>query len=361
MGKIYFSQNFDVLANCLADELALQNSCLLQKRWILVPSASFKHWLSVRLAALGEGKILAGCKICSVEEALFPQGVLFPSSLEMMCLIFNALKEEFSSGDKRQWELAAHLAVLFFSYGQHGKDLFRKTKGDWQSRILQKLFTEGSFRLPVQSLLSERKTIQDPVHCFGFDFLPEIFWESLASFPRLSVYLFSPCIHFWEDLCTKWERRGLSRFWKKKGVSFESRKELENYLNEAPPLLSNWGKLGRETLKILDRFPFEAEEAYGELPEKNSLLLSLQREILLFEKSDHPPADDSIHIFLTGSSKMNEVEVLRDEILRIASSCNLPFSEMAVLAPDIHPYVPLIEYLFSDPATPVPYRYSQIE
>jgi exonuclease V gamma subunit len=205
------------------------------------------------------------------------------------------------------------------------------------------------------------KLQNNPVHCFGFDDLPELYWEALTSLPFLSVYLFSPCVHFWEDLCTRWERKNLSRYWKRKGASFEKRSELDRYLSDVPPLLANWGKLGRETLKILDRFSFEIEELYAEPDESKTALSSLQREILFFERAEQISPDSSVQIFRAGSSKMNEVEKLRDEILRLAEREKISFSEIAVLAPDIQPYVPLIEYLFSNSEAPIPFRFPQVE
>ena len=361
MGRLFLSQSFQELAKCLADALASDGSSLLQKRWILVPNAPIKQWLSLQL---GAQNIFTGCKICSLEEALFPEGSPCPTHLEMVCLIYNELQNEpaltqfLQASPKKKLELAEHLATLFSTYGIHGKSLLGR-KGDWQLTLFEKLFTQGSFRLPVQIFPSLSQKIEDPVHCFGFDSLPEIYWESLHCLAHLNVYLFSPCLHFWEDVSTSWEKRKLIRFWGKKGVSLGVKRELENYLSEAPPLLANWGKLGRETLKTLDRFSFEVFEAYEQADLKqNTLLHSLQKEIVFFEQRDRlsTPADESIEILLTGSSKMNEVVALKEEILRLASQHQIPFSEIAVLAPDIRPYAPLIEFLFSDEKSEVPYR-----
>ncbi len=348
MGKIYLSQSFEVLAQCLAAHL---EGPPLQKQWICVPSQSLKQWLSVQLALLRKNQVLAGYKICSLEEVLFSADC--PNSIEMFCLIYDALKKEWdpqltsflAAGEKRNIELSSHLSALFFTYGRFGKELFEK-KGNWQSDLLQFLFVEGNFRLPVQVLPG--KPLKDPLHCFGFDFLPEVFWESLAQIPSLTLYHFSPCLHFWEDLCTKWEKRKLPD---------RKRKVIESYLADAPPLLSNWGKLGRKTLEKLDRF--EMEEVYASLEEGDSLLESLRKEILLFTEPSPRMADQSIRVYLTGSSRMNEVEAIQEEIFRLSEE--IPFSEMAILAPDIQPYVPLIEYLFSDSQRPIPYRFTEVE
>lgn len=370
MGKVYLSQCYNELVKLLVNELSSANSACLQKRWILVPNNSLKQWLSIQIALHSEKKNLIGCKICSPEEALISKESALPTSLEMLCLIYNELGNGndrelihfLDAGASRKRELSEQLALLFFEYGKYMNSFFEKGRDGWQASLFEKLFQKSSFSLPFQFLPHSCPIKSDPVHCFGFDFLPEIFWKSLARIPSLNVYQFSPCVHFWEDLCTNWERRNLSSFWKKRGASTEARKQLETYLSEGPPLLANWGKLGRETLKILDPFSFEIEEAYTPLQEKDFLLNTLQKEILFFEtRTSSLPIDDSIQIFLTGSSRMNEVEVLREEILRLSAAHHIPFSEMAVLTPDIQLYVPLIEFLFSDPAAFIPYRIFDID
>jgi len=80
-------------------------------------------------------------------------------------------------------------------------------------------------------------------------------------------------------------------------------------------------------------------------------LKRIQFDLLTFQETQKIPPDDSIKLFLTGSSKLKEVECLRDEILRLG----IPYCEISVLAPNIEPYVPLIEYVFSDQ---IPYRIS---
>ena len=94
-------------------------------------------------------------------------------------------------------------------------------------------------------MLSEpiKEPHKDPIHCFGFDFIPPIYWKFLSGFPDLSAYLFSPCAHYWDDLCTDRERKGWNVYWKKKGMSEELRNEWQDYWCEAPPLLANWGRL----------------------------------------------------------------------------------------------------------------------
>lgn len=335
----------DALADQLVKEIDEKPLEPMETRTILVPNGQVRQWLLLEIAK--RKGIAMGLRVLEMHQ-LFPPS---PSSLEMFCLIYGALSEcrdpqliSYLGGKKKRLlDLADQLSGLFFKYGEY--DLPEKATG-WQQEILRKLFVDGPWRLPVQRELQ----IDVPIICFGIDSLPPIYWEFLFRAPSLSIYLFSPCVDFWADLCSDRERKNLNRYWKKRGAAKTSRDQLDNYLREAPKNLANWGKLGRETLKIFDRFDLETEEVYPHL-EPSSLLKQVQFDLLTFRETQNPQIDDSIKVILTGSSRLKEIEAVRDEILRM----NIPYHEISVLAPDIEPYVPLIEFVFS---SEIPYRIS---
>ncbi len=364
---IFLSHRLDALVDLLGEQLERDGAAPLQKRIVLVPNNLVKQWLLLELAK--RKGIAMGIQCMAVQEGVF-QNHSFPNPLEMFFLLYNALTESsdpdllsyLGGNEGKVQDLAEQLVPLFFKYGRFGASLFQPVEKliDWQHAILQKLFVEGSWRVPVQKI--SRKSISY-VHCFGIDFLPPAYWESLFEFSSLSVYLFSPCVEFWEDLCTNRERQNLNRFWKKKGASQANLRSLDAFLRDAPDPLANWGKIGRETLKILGRFEFEMENPPLD---DSTLLKKVQADLLYFRKpakSDEPDEsriffqeDDSIQISLTGSSKLREVEVLRDAILRLVSQKGVSFDEISVLAPDLEPYVPLIEFVFSEEEASIPYR-----
>lgn len=349
MGKLYVSQNLSALATCLAKKLSSQTENLFAKRYILAPSG-LHDWLSLFLAQHSPNQIFAGCKMVSIEQIIFPKHISIPSPLEMSCLLSRELETSppellpfLTGGEHRKEELIAHLSSLFFSYGQHGRELFLQ-KGDWQHNLLRKLFIEGSFRLPAQFLPEQGNICQNPIHCFGFDFLPEIYWKSLLRHPSLHIYLFSPCIHYWEDVCNPWEKRALLQ--KNSPLARES---LAQILEEAPQLLANWGRLGKKELPLFDTL--EKIEAYSSENEPFTLLQTLQQEILTFEKRPFLP-DSSLRILRTGSSRLNEVLALREEITRLVEKENFSFSDIGIYVTDSALYAPLIEFAFSH----IPYR-----
>lgn len=349
--KLFLSHRLDALLDQLIQEIEERPLDPLEVRTILVPNGHVRQWLLLEIAK--RKGIAMGFKVIEIEQLIPPS----LSSMQMFCLIYGALSESQDPqlvaylGEKkhRLLDLTSQLCHLFYRYGQYGSELFQEKKAHWQHEILQKLFIDGPWKLPVQ----EQVQIPVPLTCFGVDFLPPIYWEWLFQAPSLSLYLFSPCADFWADLASDQERRSLNRYWKKRAVSQKSLDQLDIYLREAPKNLANWGKLGRETLKIFDRFALETEEIYPSF-EPTCLLKKIQYDLLTFQETENPVIDDSIKVILTGSSRLKEIEALRDEILRL----NVPYHEVAVLAPNIEPYVPLIEFVFGNE---IPYRISGLD
>lgn len=345
---LYLSHRMDSLIDRLIDHLEADPIDPICTRTIVVPNRQIREWILLEIAK--KKGVAMGLKVVEIEE-LVPVSM---NSLEMFCSLYSELIHStdpeliyFVDGKKKRiLDLAAQLATLFFSYGQFGKGLFEGSAEGWQQKILHKFFVEGPWRLPVQMKMDA----PGPLICFGIDFLPTAYWEFLFRSPELSIYQFSPCAEYWEDLASDRERKKLERYWKKRGVAKKSRDQLDAYLRDAPRHLANWGKIGRETLKIFDRFDLQIEDVYPTL-NPDSLLKRIQFDLLTFQETQKIPPDDSVKLFLTGSSRLKEVECLRDEILRLG----IPYHEISVLAPDIEPYVPLIEYVFSDR---IPYRIS---
>jgi exodeoxyribonuclease V gamma subunit len=346
--KLFLSYRMDSLVDQLLQQIEENPLKPLEIRTILVPNGQTRQWLLLEIAK--RKGIAMGLKILEIEQ-LCPTS---PNSLEMFCLIYAALSESsdpqlvsyLDGKKKRLLDLAGQLRGLFFKYGEHDASLFEGKAVGWQHELLRKLFVDGPWRLPVQ----QEMKLAEPIICFGIDALPPVYWEFLFSSPSLSIYLFSPCVDFWADLCSDRERKSLNRYWKKRGAAKTKRDQLDAYLREAPKNLANWGRLGRETLKLFDRFDLETEEVYPHF-EPSSLLKQIQFDLLTFQETKNPQIDDSIKVVLTGSSRLKEIEALRDEILRL----KIPYHEISVLAPDIEPYVPLIEFVFGND---IPYRIS---
>ncbi|MBI3508291.1 MAG: exodeoxyribonuclease V subunit gamma, partial [Chlamydiia bacterium] len=334
--KLFFSDQLDVLVDFLLQET--ESDAPLHPRTLLVPHPELKNWLMLKIAE--KKGIAAGYQIFTVDELLCRT---MPHRIVLFAQLYQALEKSQNTEiqsylqckAKKITELADTLTALFYSYGKEGLEL--QSEG-WQEELYRQLF----LRQPLQ--------LSAPLHCFACHFLSEKTWHEILQVESVSLYLFSPCQHFWEDLSTHWEKKKLLQC-----ANPLSRRQLQSYLEEAPPLLANWGKMGRETLKILDAYDFHIEESYTE-EKGDSALSQLRRNLLTFERT--PIAQDrSIAIFQTGSSPWREIEILKENIEHLAKQ-GTPFSDMVVLAPDIDSYVPFIEFVFSDA---IPYRILDVE
>ena len=204
------------------------------------------------------------------------------------------------------------------------------------------------------------------MHFFGLSTLSSlqaeiIYW--LAQTHDIEIYHNNVCLEYWGDIETKNECiRRLKAITAKDGVGrSDVDVELEN------PLLQNWGRAGRETLRLF----VDLEEANGKSPSP-----------IAFEWNDLPPTEDKDDSMLKKVQKSvrhrvrevgrvekqdasiqivgapgirREVEMAYNAILgavwkpegsgdRPWSDCT--FSDIAILVPDMKAYRPAIEAVF---------------
>ncbi|HAB98282.1 MAG TPA: hypothetical protein DCE71_00475, partial [Parachlamydiales bacterium] len=365
--SLVLGNRLDTLANILAQVLEKDGSDPFVGRVILTASAEMKGWRLLKLAHFSSKRGVAGLKIFSWQEGiryLLNQPGKELSYVELYLLVYDALKvsedEEVRTyvREARLADLAQQVADLFSTYGYYGGESCFAGTDDWQGRLWKKLFVERPWRAPVQ-LLAEPMRVKERVYCFGCDELPPAVWEAILRLSEVKIFHFSPCASYWTDLCSDRERRAMSRSGKKRGVSEGELELFQEYLLDAHPLLANWGKVGRRALEIFEAHEMDVQEAYDPLEERESYLGALQKDLLWNRRLSAFP-DESVKINKTGASKLREVQVLYDEMLR-AHQRGIAFSEMLVLAPDINVYASLIELVFSDQDRPIPYRMTGVD
>jgi len=233
MRRLFLSHRLDILRGHLVEVLGEEQVDLLTPRYILVPNSYLKQWLSIELAKNSSSGGIANYKMMTLQEGL---KIFFPHSgfIEVFCALYQELKtfdglevsEYVKDSPAKLVELSNELTSLFIRYGLDDPSLFQeKGRLNWQQKLIQNLFVEGPLRSPFQT---PSKSLP-PIHCFGFDFLPESVWKAMQF---QSVYLFSPCRFFWEDLCSDRDRKRLLHFFEKKGATFNQREELDSYLRE---------------------------------------------------------------------------------------------------------------------------------
>lgn len=345
---LYLSHRIDRLVDFLVKNLIGKSP--FQKRTVLLPSRLNQQWLMASLAKRMDGGALMGLEILTWRDALMRLSPRFPGEFELRLAIAELLEKRelppladwIGNKPERKGKLARILSRALFEAGFYGL----KTDVKWQEELVRILSVEGPWRFPDQMLETAR--ISSELHLFGIDEMPQKAWDFFVR-QKASIYLFSPCSLYWEDLSSDREKSALL----KKTANAE---EIETYLNESHPLLANWGKVGRRTIRRLDAL--ESVEAYDFEP-KETFLHRLQQGLLELDAEGitHPP-DSSLEIAAAGSSKLREVQILRDRLLAYFKKTQCDPADVLVLAPDIKPYAPLIHFVFGDE---MPYRIAPID
>ncbi|MDE3055171.1 MAG: exodeoxyribonuclease V subunit gamma [Verrucomicrobiota bacterium] len=357
MRRLFFSHRLEQLAIFLASQVAGRDPkvSLFTPQIVLVPSAAMKQWLL--LSCADQNGSVIGCEVYTLQEGLSRLFPKLPSFAECFFALFEALSSlsfplvaNYVQTEERRVELAYELAqILLRARREPGMDPCHLE--GWQGDLFRKVFTERQWK-DYSSALKEPLDKSIPIHCFGFQFLPAALLEGLFSFDVLSLYLFSPSLHYHGDLCSVREKEKLKKYWHVRGATEATWQELEHYLSDAPQLLANWGKLGREMLKLLERFEWDLVEDYP-IEEPSSHLQRVQAAILHFQAHPSPSEKDASLVLLpAGSSRLSEIEALRERIGHLLAKRDLSPREILVLSPDIHLHAPFIETFFID----LPYR-----
>ncbi len=363
---LYLSHQIDCLADFLAENLSSGNGDPFLERWILLPSQINSRWLMGALAQRMPGRALACIKALSWREALLQvsrkQGYPIPNDLDLRLAITEIFEkkdlppsfaplmawlEQQNGSSSRLENLVRLLACRVSEAGFYGLSAER----EWQKDLCRMLTEKGPWRFPDQLLDHVRfpESVAE-VHCFCIDEMPDKAWDFLLKQGELvSIYHFSPCRMFWDDICSDRERRHLSLKMKKsKEASFD---DFEDYLKDTHPLLANWGRIGRQTIRHFEEV--ERVEAYED-NHSETLLGRVQSDLLSLRTLQEEPCrdveagDDSIEIVAAGSSKLRELQILRDRLLNYFKRSKADPADVLVLAPDIKLYEPLIHFVFGD-------------
>lgn len=292
--------------------------------------------------------------------------------------------------DLRGYQLAWELAQLFDEYLMYRPDwMLQWAAGDsisglpgavagtatdtakWQSTLWRALLDDlGSFRNLHRAALHERTLAaltQEPgadlsdlnrISVFGLSTLPPLqlqTFEALAEHRDVDVYFLNPCSQYWGDIVSEKDqaRRSLRRLL---GKADGDPMEDEDYLDIGNPLLSSLGRQGREFLELMLESPHViSHELFVELPASTALDIVKQDLLELtfggeFSLNGNPEplaiSDHSIQIHAC-HSRLREVEVLHDELLRMmAADSSITLTDIIVMVPDIGDYAPYIEAVF---------------
>ena len=193
---------------------------------------------------------------------------------------------------------------------------------------------------------------------FGISALPPMFVNILHALSQyIDIHLFfnNPSRYYWGDII---DHRYLEKLKIKQlepiPLPHQAIKtRYDEMLSSGHPLLSSWGKLGRDFLYSLTQLEPQEIEVYIE-PQGEYLLQQIQRSILnlndpqseqqhlSYQAQDHSLSFHACH------SPMREVEVLHDNLLAMfAEDPSLTPKDIVVMVADIDRYTPYIQAVFS--------------
>ncbi|GAE62739.1 hypothetical protein XPN_4645, partial [Xanthomonas arboricola pv. pruni MAFF 301427] len=396
--RLYPSNALDTLAALLAQELRrpVPEQPLLQPEVVLIPQVAMRRWLQSTLAAehgvaanlefLTPGEFVARALECNLGPA--------DDDLDMATTqwrLYAALQADLGSdaalaplagylsdGDAlKPWALAGELGNVFEKYQAWRRDWLLRWEGgadpdDPQARLWRSIATGRQYRARRIGQYLDRYARPDgplpqglPRRLFAFAILnisPDVL-RVLATQARvgtLHFYLPTPTQGYWGDLQTLWQRRREDG-----AVQLFAEQVQEN------PLLQAWGAAGRDFMALVGDYevvhPLAEIAAYADPLESgrraladggldDSLLRRMQSD-LFHRRAPSVPAvlpavnlhDPSLQVHAC-HTRLRELQVLHDQLRALLDDARfdppLQPREIAVLSPDIDPYVPYLDAVF---------------
>jgi exodeoxyribonuclease V gamma subunit len=267
--------------------------------------------------------------------------------------------------ERKQYQLATRIARLFDQYLVYRPDWLAKWEANqrvgelnhhpdetWQAELWRQLvlISQPYHRANIyQQMLdilldahfdhSKLNSLPRRVYIFGITSLPPIYLSLLSALGQhIDVHLMfnNPCKWYWGDIVEKQLSDGQS--------------SPDNIPN---PLLTSWGKLGRDNLFLLQEFSNKQDIDIFADNERDCLLHAIQQDILELyptnhTKNDVDKADRSI-TFHACHSEQREVEVLYDYLLSVFDADpSLELRDCIVMVSDVDKYVPYIRSVFGN-------------
>ena len=291
---------------------------------------------------------------------------------------------------QRRFQLADRLARIYTRYLVYRPDWLR----DWADGRCDK--PEPTCLAPLWKMLRSRIGVahrgerlarliatlaagrhaplgDDPLHVFGIAHLAPQELAVLRAVARhrpVVLYVPDPCREYWGGLRT--DRRRLRELLRQDPAAAATQVA---FLEQDHPLLASWGRLGQQFLLALDDGEVAIEERHwqdqaGAAP-LDTRLQRLQESIRQLDPGLIGPdaafeaarADRSLRVHAC-HTRLRELEVLRDVLLRArGEQPQLKPSDIVVMMPDIHAYLPLLPTVFGEAGRhegPLPYHCSDV-
>jgi exodeoxyribonuclease V gamma subunit len=217
-----------------------------------------------------------------------------------------------------------------------------------------------------------------PLMVFGISAMPMQQLEVLSALAQtrdVLIFWFNPSQHYWGDIVDK-KTQAKAQL---KAIDSPDVVGVE-FLDIGNPLLSSWGKLGRDYQDMLLGLELQQQDCFVDI-QPQSMLEHIQSDVnqlqfratnaqldaneLLTNGVDYPKveialADKSLQIHAC-HSKVRELEVLHDQLLKCFNkNPNWHPGDVIVMMPDVATYAPFIDGVFGavDAKLAIPYAIS---
>ena len=381
---ITFSNRLELLFDALCPHLYALRPSPFSKMLVIVPSVGMKNWLIERAAS--NCRIAFGFEVLLINEAIRKLGHPQVKTLNAVELALNIEQElkilkdhpfqtlfQDPRPSTKKAEIALEIAEIFLKYGEYAKKGWENSSTHWQAHLWKKIYANQV--LPLYSYLEKfNPVLPHQIHLFGLSYLSEVkqkFFEQLSQRTFVNFWVLSPSRMLWTDHKSKREQFYIFSCLEKRGVKFSQIQELQEYLEESHPIIGNNTRLGRkwrdciddscssDIFEVVDHPAFKDYMLDGVKTYPSSsltLLETIQTDLtLLANSASHVISDRSIEIH-SAPSRLREVEVLYETLLKSAVDENISPNEMIVMAPSFEKYIPFIKMIFGKEDSLLPYE-----
>ncbi len=271
---------------------------------------------------------------------------------------------------RRRFQLAERLARIYSQYLVYRPDWLeawrdgRETRPDggflavlWQRMraAIGQPHRGERLRALVAALQARRgaAALREPLHVFGIAHLAPAdlaVLREVAASRMVVLYVPDPCREYWGGI-----RSDRARLRDAVSADPGSAGSESLFLQEGHPLIGAWGRMGQHFVLGLDEIGAYADERAWEdaaTGEPATRLEGVQESIrrgepaLIREWAALPREDASLRVHAC-HTRLRELEVLRDALLDArAADPTLQPSDIVVMMPDIHAYLPLLPAVF---------------
>ncbi|MDP8051189.1 exodeoxyribonuclease V subunit gamma [Pasteurella atlantica] len=254
------------------------------------------------------------------------------TEVQWQSMLWNALVEKLKKESNTEIFNTSHRAY----FQQHFFDKLENLNQLEQQKLPKRVFIFGISSLPPSQLVTLKK---------------------LSEFCDIHLFFLNPSQHYWGNSL---EQKMIDKITL---YNEKTTQESDDYSLTANPLLTTWGKQGRDFFNTLLDFQDNEISAYIEpLQHKQHLLAQIQQSILELSNEFEFNIDENDHSLQIHSchSPLREVEVLHDQLLYLfEQDPTLCPKDILVMSPNIDLYAPYIRAVFErkDPCA-IPYSVS---